>query len=274
MAFYLHDTKHVRELTRGLGPMWHWRAPIITPLQVAEAQARAFRAAQVVGLRREPQVVGLRRHGRRRRRGALSGGRIVDKRDPAPDELTTIDGKEAQRDCAAALQAMTDAAYRDGIKSPLLQAQSAYRASKLQEKLFAKAVKKYGSPQKARKWVAPPGESAHQSGCAFDLYLGVKMGTKPDQIAKLRATPAYKWLEKNAGRFGFAPYAEEPWHWECDASCKAEAKAKWGSLVQRGKARAEHALDVVKANPGKSGLGVFALLGLLAGAFFMLRKRT
>jgi zinc D-Ala-D-Ala carboxypeptidase len=27
-------------------------------------------------------------------------------------------------------------------------------------------------------------------------------------------TPAYKWLVKNAHRFGFYPYFYEPWHWE------------------------------------------------------------
>ena len=27
-------------------------------------------------------------------------------------------------------------------------------------------------------------------------------------------TPVYKWLVKNAARFGFYPYFYEPWHWE------------------------------------------------------------
>ena len=27
-------------------------------------------------------------------------------------------------------------------------------------------------------------------------------------------TPTYRWLVKNAGRFGFVPYVYEPWHWE------------------------------------------------------------
>ena len=26
--------------------------------------------------------------------------------------------------------------------------------------------------------------------------------------------PTYRWLVRNAGRFGFVPYVYEPWHWE------------------------------------------------------------
>jgi LAS superfamily LD-carboxypeptidase LdcB len=26
--------------------------------------------------------------------------------------------------------------------------------------------------------------------------------------------PTYRWLVRNAGRFGFVPYVFEPWHWE------------------------------------------------------------
>jgi D-alanyl-D-alanine carboxypeptidase len=27
-------------------------------------------------------------------------------------------------------------------------------------------------------------------------------------------TPVYRWLVKNAQKFGFRPYFYEPWHWE------------------------------------------------------------
>ena len=61
--------------------------------------------------------------------------------------------------------------------------------------------------------------SAHRTGLAMDLYLGAAPGYPPDSAADpnrlfLSRTPAYRWMVANASRFGFAPYAFEPWHWE------------------------------------------------------------
>lgn len=46
---------------------------------------------------------------------------------------------------------------------------SGYRSPERQAQLFNAAVAKYGSPDAARKWVAPPGHSMHNSGLAADL---------------------------------------------------------------------------------------------------------
>ena len=57
--------------------------------------------------------------------------------------------------------------------------------------------------------------SPHFTGRALDLYVG---GSPVDTNDANRAiqvnTPVYRWLVKNAGRFGFRPYFYEPWHWE------------------------------------------------------------
>lgn len=146
------------------------------------------------------------------------GGRIKNKRDPAPADLVEVTGVngrklKAQKDAAAAFQSMVAAAHGDGIDKRRLGAFSIYRPSASQKKLFDQAVKRYGSPGAARKWVAPPGGSAHQSGRAFDLDLdGGGIGSQ--QVERLRKAPAYAWLVKNAARFGFYPYKVEPWHWE------------------------------------------------------------
>jgi hypothetical protein len=68
----------------------------------------------------------------------------------------------------------------------------------------------------ARKWVAPPGSSAHQSGRAIDLHLGPSNDSA--NVGRLRRTPAFLWLVANARRFGFYPYEREPWHWEYNPS--------------------------------------------------------
>jgi LAS superfamily LD-carboxypeptidase LdcB len=61
--------------------------------------------------------------------------------------------------------------------------------------------------------------SAHRTGLALDLYLEPAPGSDPISAADENrrhqaATPEYRWLVANAARFGFLPYAYEPWHWE------------------------------------------------------------
>ncbi len=61
--------------------------------------------------------------------------------------------------------------------------------------------------------------SSHRTGRAIDAVVGSAPGMRVDSSddANRRAmsqTPAYRWLVRNAGRFGFANYVFEPWHWE------------------------------------------------------------
>lgn len=50
-----------------------------------------------------------------------------------------------------------------------LYIESGYRSVEEQQRLWDNAVAKYGSPDAARKWVAPPGKSNHNKGAAADL---------------------------------------------------------------------------------------------------------
>lgn len=79
---------------------------------------------------------------------------------------------------------------------------SGYRSLALQERLFADAVKKYGSEEEASKWVLPKDISHHPWGTAIDVnYPG-------DQSA-------VKWLEDNGSLFGLCRvYENEWWHFE------------------------------------------------------------
>jgi D-alanyl-D-alanine carboxypeptidase len=57
--------------------------------------------------------------------------------------------------------------------------------------------------------------SPHFTGRALDLYVGGEpVDTRDSNRAVQVNTPVYKWLVKNAARFGFYPYYYEPWHWE------------------------------------------------------------
>jgi D-alanyl-D-alanine carboxypeptidase len=65
-------------------------------------------------------------------------------------------------------------------------------------------------------WTAPasscrvptaiPGRSLHEVGLAVDLRVG-------GRTIKDRRSAAFKWLARNAGRYGFVNLPSEPWHW-------------------------------------------------------------
>lgn len=112
----------------------------------------------------------------------------------------------------AAYTRMKAAAEQAGLAPSLLTIISGFRTVAEQQDLWNKALARYGTPGEARKWVAPPGGSVHQTGRALDLWLGHGIGS--GRVASLRRTPAYHWMVCNAARFGFFPYAREPWHWE------------------------------------------------------------
>ncbi len=92
---------------------------------------------------------------------------------------------------------------RDG-----LTVYSGYRSVAVQEKLWQRALAKYGSAAEARKHVAPPGRSNHNAGKATDLmWNGVRLDKAPPEVRQ--------WVHDNAGKFGiYFPMAHEPWHAE------------------------------------------------------------
>jgi uncharacterized protein YcbK (DUF882 family) len=84
---------------------------------------------------------------------------------------------------------------------------SSFRSREYQEKLRRE------SPNAGSAGLAM--NSPHFTGRALDLYVGGDpVDTKDANRAIQVNTPVYKWLVKNAERFGFRPYFYEPWHWE------------------------------------------------------------
>lgn len=145
------------------------------------------------------------------------GGRIKDKSEPPKSDRVKVKGYKGRtvwlhRLAAKALQAMIQAARSDGIAKPLLEVVSGFRSIASQERLWKIGLKKHGSAKEARKWIAPPGGSAHHSGRAVDLWMGLGIGKR--NAKAMRSKPVYKWMVVNAKRFGFYPYSREPWHWE------------------------------------------------------------
>jgi hypothetical protein len=92
-------------------------------------------------------------------------------------------------------RAATDAA-RDRVE---FYVDSGWRSPKYQEQLLDEAISKYGSEEKAVRWVATPKTSAHVSGSAVD-------------IGHLDAT---SWLSRHGAQYALCQiYRNEPWHYE------------------------------------------------------------
>ncbi|HXR46744.1 MAG TPA: M15 family metallopeptidase [Candidatus Limnocylindrales bacterium] len=120
-------------------------------------------------------------------------------------------------DAAAAWRQMIDQASVAGVGIIPI---SGFRSAEYQEMLFRKATAKYGSEDEAVRWVARPGFSEHHTGLAIDLGDGEHPAC--DVEPPFEETPAFRWLEKDAERFGFElSYPRnnprgvhyEPWHW-------------------------------------------------------------
>ncbi|HVF44183.1 MAG TPA: D-alanyl-D-alanine carboxypeptidase family protein [Pyrinomonadaceae bacterium] len=146
--------------------------------------------------------------------------------DPSrPDEL-----RQVERETYAAYRRMVAAALADtslGLKGTpegalapeekFLKIVSSFRSHEYQQKLRRE------SPNSGRAGLAV--HSPHFTGRALDIYVGGEPVETKDANRSLQVqTKAYRWLVKNADRFGFKPYYYEPWHWEYVGTPNVSAK--------------------------------------------------
>ncbi|HKG14392.1 MAG TPA: D-alanyl-D-alanine carboxypeptidase family protein [Pyrinomonadaceae bacterium] len=146
--------------------------------------------------------------------------------DPSrPEEL-----RQVERETYAAYKRMVAAALEDpalGLKGTadgglapeekFLKIVSSFRSREYQENLRRQ------SPNSGRAGLAV--NSPHFTGRALDIYVGGEPVETKDANRSLQVqTKAYRWLVKNADRFGFKPYYYEPWHWEYVGTAGVSAK--------------------------------------------------
>ena len=121
-------------------------------------------------------------------------------------------------DAARAWLRLRNAAARDGI---VLEAISAYRSHDYQLGIFERKRARGLGITDTLAVNAAPGYSEHHDGCALDI------GTpgEPPAEESFEATPAFGWLQENAGEHRFKmsyprgnPHGivHEPWHWRFD----------------------------------------------------------
>lgn len=160
------------------------------------------------------------------------GRRLKDRTPAPPEQLMTApitdfydptraaELRQVERQTQAAYKRMIRAALserslglRHGAKGELapdekyLKIISAFRSREYQEKLRRE------SPNSGTAGLAV--NSPHFTGRALDLYVGGDpVDTKDSNRAIQVQTRVYRWLVRNAERFGFRPYCYEPWHWE------------------------------------------------------------
>ena len=150
--------------------------------------------------------------------------RLKNKTSAEPSQLTIAPASDFYDPSRAAelrqVESKTYAAYKEmvvaALSDPALKLKptdqyfkiiSAFRSREYQDQLRRK------SPNAGSAGLAV--NSPHFSGRALDIYVGgLPVDTKDSNRAIQVNTPAYKWLVRNAERFGFRPYFYEPWHWE------------------------------------------------------------
>lgn len=143
-------------------------------------------------------------------------------------ERTTYDAYRRMLRAALADPSLRLARGADGELAPgerRLRIVSAFRSREYQEQLRKQ------SPHSGRAGLAL--NSPHFTGRALDIYIaGEPVETKDSNRAIQVEEPVYRWLVRNAKRFGFRPYFYEPWHWEYDPALDEENKGA-GAVRQR-----------------------------------------
>lgn len=127
------------------------------------------------------------------------------------------DGREHRLtpETTAAWRRLREAAAAAGVRLFIV---SAFRSIARQAEIVGRKVDRGLAVEDVLRVCAPPGFSEHHTGCALDL------GTPGSAALELDfgRTAAFRWLEHNAGDFGFslsyppgnpAGFQYEPWHW-------------------------------------------------------------
>jgi len=141
--------------------------------------------------------------------GELLQAPASDFYDPSrPDDLRYVDrtAYEAYKRMVRAARAEIGREW--GADSEIwMKIISAYRSPEYQAELRRR------SPNSGRAGLAM--RSPHFTGRALDLYVGGEPVSTKDHNRRIQVSqPIYRWLVRNASRYGFYPYFYEPWHWE------------------------------------------------------------
>ena len=215
---------------------WHLYTPLISRLLTTDGDAAGGDFASA--LARWQRSAGLEPSGvlddgtLYRMVSEWQGARLKHKEHARPDELLLAPAsdfydparpealRQVERETYAAYKRMVAAAAAD----PSLGLRRTASGELAPEERFLKIVSSFRSreyqahlrrqsPNSGRAGLAV--NSPHFTGRALDIYVGGEpVETKDSNRAVQVQTRVYRWLVRNADRFGFRPYYYEPWHWE------------------------------------------------------------
>lgn len=158
--------------------------------------------------------------------------RIKERTYPSEEQLVLVPSHEFYHpERPAELRRVETTAYRaykrmvaEAMKDPSLGLMAASNGELHPDEKYMKIISAFRSREyqdNLRKAAPRAGRGAlavnspHFTGRALDLYVGGDpVSTKDNNRLLQTNTAVYKWLVKNAERFGFHPYYYEPWHWE------------------------------------------------------------
>lgn len=135
---------------------------------------------------------------------------------PATLPAQAAEDIKMRKDTAKALDEMSTEAKKENY---ILLVNSAYRSYQRQSEVYKEFETKFGGLY-AAEYVAVPGASEHQTGMGIDL---TSQSVEDGKHLVFGDTPEYKWVVKNAYKYGFImrfePHtaaitgiAHEPWH--------------------------------------------------------------
>jgi hypothetical protein len=117
---------------------------------------------------------------------------------------------------------------RRGDKHPSVKKAKSSGVTSLKQLFDLFLIDEYGSVRKGRTlraWNSP-----HETGLAFDIryrsphpdrWKEGSMGPYSKTNSKQKQGELYKWVKKNAYRWGISPYKAEAWHWEVQLTREA-----------------------------------------------------
>lgn len=156
---------------------------------------------------------------------------LINHENPLPDNFKPcladlFEGFQLEKHAALAMKQMLCSALKEEVHIRIF---SAYRSISYQRGLFDQDMQRYivkgmsydEAYKKTAFSVAVPGESEHNAGLAADIS---SMDWKGEITADFENTPEFKWLDRNAHKFGFilrypkgkeniTGITYEPWHY-------------------------------------------------------------
>lgn len=167
--------------------------------EIAERQRRL--AAQIAARRKAAATAAPR------------ASRAMPVRSSGSISLATVRGITVAADIADNLEQLLAAAQADGFTL----SGGGYRSSdgQIATRQANCGSSNYDIYEKPASSCSPPtarpGQSMHEQGLAVDF-------TSNGQLIQGRSNPAFGWLARNAGRFGFSNLPRESWHWSTNGN--------------------------------------------------------